>query len=145
MTEERASTRLRDALEALSKASVAEVLREVGASLGKLGEGAHLSPIQERQSERAARQQLNAAVVRWIGEVMEAEGSRISRRDGNAAPRCSGCPNCPGRMSDHIGTMLDIYDLDFGQREFTPVQWHFLIVAAHNLMAISTEIMRPAR
>ena len=50
-TEERRRS-LGDALEALSRGSVAEMLREMGASLGKLAGCAYLSPVQERHIGR---------------------------------------------------------------------------------------------
>jgi len=142
---ERNSRSLGDALEALSRASVAEMLREMGASLSKLAGCSYLSQAQERHVENAARH-INAAIAGWIEEVMSAEVLRIAVEDvGTTLSRCSGCPECPRRISGHVATMLDIYDHDFGKREFTPMQLHCLMVAIHNLVTISKEIVASGR
>lgn len=138
MNHERRRTRLADALEALSRAGVAEMLREMSGTLGKLVGCAYLSPAQEDHIGRAARH-INAAVAEWIGEVMDVVHVE------NAAPECSGCPDCPHRYHDHTIVMRDIYGHDFGKRDFTPMQLHCLMVAVHNLGRIAEEIMESAR
>lgn len=138
MSRERRRTRLADALEALSRAGVAEMLREMSGTLGKLAGCAYLSPAQEDHIGRAARH-MNAAVAEWIGDVMDAA------EVGGAEQQCSGCPDCPRRYPEHATVMLDIYEHDFGKRDFTPMQLHCLMVAVHNLGRISEEIMESAR
>src|SRR5437773_2733494 len=99
MNNERPSTRIANALEALSRASAAEMLREMEKSLRRLVGCAYLSPVQERHINSAARH-LSSDLAEWIKDVMQVEAIRISDDadcDGNVEDRCSGCPYCPGR------------------------------------------------
>lgn len=119
-------------LEALTRASVVEMLNEMMKTIARLRGCTYLSHAQHEHLT-VARRRISQVVAEWIDAVM---GDRTSsaRRTRNAE---SSTPEQPTRGLECVLDMLTIYHDDLNERDFTPVQMQRLMIAAHNLLMVA--------
>lgn len=114
--------------DALTTASVAEMLHEMAKTLERLRGCAYLSEMQDEHVS-AAQLHIDEAVAEWIDDVTSETPSSQRRHAAESAT-----PEHAERGLECILDMLAIYQDDINERDFTPLQYQRIMIAAHNLL-----------
>jgi hypothetical protein len=128
-----------ESFDALTQASVAELLHEMAKNLARLEGCLYLSAAQDKHVS-AARCHINEAVSEWIDEVMD-NRSRSSSANSAVEPST---PQHPERALDSVLDMLAIYRDKVDQCDFTDAQFQRVMIAGFNLLIVARDIKKNA-
>ena len=124
--------------EALSQATLVEMLYEMSEKLLRLKSSVYLSPAQANELD-LGQKHIARAVDEWVRGV-ERDYPPPRRR----LPPSTTLPEDPARGLDLVLDMLAIVHDDIDERDFTHMQFQRVMIAAHNLLVVAQDIEKSA-